>query len=338
MPPKLGIGDNNASRWETIGLAMPSHSKNFGGRCSSAVRPEMRPHSSRLNLFPALLFTLASALCVPKACAASSTIPHGTIELISENRWIESGHSANLGLRFQLEKGWHIYWVNPGDSGQPPRVKWQLPKGLAVGEVEWPAPHRLGTATIVDYGYEGSVTLIVPVHADANSAAAPSAQISAQVSVLVCREMCVPGKAQLSLTLPVKSQPAAVDSNTEPLFNATRASLPRPAPSAWKFSITESKDSFLLSASLGREVTQAVFYPLAESQIDNAAPQKIAATATGFRLTLKKSDQLLKPINQLKGVLVLGKGAYVIDAPVIEATARNDANKLRPAKSVEKGL
>ena len=256
-------------------------------------------------------------LCVANARASGTSIPHGTLELVAENQWIAAGHDFNLGLHFQLEKGWHIYWVNPGDSGEPLRVKWQLPVGLSVGAIEWPTPRRLGTPTIVDFGYEDEVTLIVPMHAEASLASQQPAQFAAEVRVLVCREICIPGKAQLSLTLSFKSQSPAPDPRTSNLFAAARKSLPQPAPRSWRFSLDDAKDSFVLSANVGRQITQAVFFPIAESQIDNAAPQKLVPVATGFRLTLRKSDQLRNPIERLKGVLVLsGDRSYLIDVPL----------------------
>jgi DsbC/DsbD-like thiol-disulfide interchange protein len=274
-----------------------------------------RHPNSHFSRAPTLGF--AVLLCVANAQAAGTPIPHGTLELIAENQWIAPGRDFYLGLHFQLEKGWHIYWMNPGDSGEPPRVKWQLPAGLTAGAMEWPTPRRLGTPTIVDYGYEDEVTLLVPMHADASSASQKSAQLGAEVRVLVCREICVPGKAQLSLTLPVKSQAPAPAARTSNLFSAAHKLLPQPAPRNWKFSVDDSKDTLVLTANLGHQITQAVFIPFAESQIDNAAPQKLLPAATGFRLTLRKSDQLRKPIERLKGVLVLSAGrAYLVDAPL----------------------
>jgi thiol:disulfide interchange protein DsbD len=260
----------------------------------------------------------ALLLCAASSKAADGTpIPHGTLELVAENQWIEAGHTTHLGLRFQLEKGWHIYWVNPGDSGEPPRVKWQLPPGVSVGEMEWPTPRRLGTSSVVDFGYEDDVMLIVPIHAEASMATHGLAQVGAEVKVLVCREMCIPGNAQLSLTLPVKSQPPVADARNADLFAAARKALPRPAPTSWQISVTDTQDSFLLFANLGRHITQVEFFPVAESQIKDAAPQQFVVMAGGFRLTLRKSDQLLKPIERLKGVLVLaGDRGYVIDVPV----------------------
>jgi thiol:disulfide interchange protein DsbD len=256
-------------------------------------------------------------LCAAGAPAAGSPIPHGTLELVSENQWIAIGHRFYLGLHFQLEKGWHIYWVNPGDSGEPPRVTWQMPSGLRPGAIEWPAPQRLGTSSIVDFGYEDAVTLIVPVHAETNLAAQPLAQFGAEIRVLVCREICVPGRTQLSLTLPIRSQPPAPDVRTQDLFAAARREMPRPVPQDCKFSVDDLKDSFVLTANFGSQITQAIFFPFAELQIDNSAPQTLQPLATGFRLTVRKSDRLLKPVERLKGVLVLArKQAYLIDAPV----------------------
>ncbi len=278
--------------------------------------PGRSPHSDMPRVLICIC-VLALSLCSAGVNGAGKPIPHGTVELVAENQWITSGHTLNVGLRFQMEKGWHIYWVNPGDSGEPPQVKWQLPAGLTTGQMEWPTPRRLGTTSIVDYGYEDTVMLIVPIHASEKLAAQGSTRITADLRVLVCHDMCIPGKAQVSLTLPVKVQPAAPDPSASGLFSAVRKSLPRPAPANWKLSVEEEKDSFVLDANVGKQSTQAMFFPLAESQIDNAAPQEFQSTDGGFRLTMRKSEQLVKPVDRLKGVLVLSADrAYVIDVPL----------------------
>jgi DsbC/DsbD-like thiol-disulfide interchange protein len=296
----------------------------------------MRRRHKSLCLSRAITLVAALLLFAAGARAASAPIPHGTLELIVENQWITPGHEFHLGLHFQLEKGWHIYWVNPGDSGEPPRVKWQLPAGLTAGEMQWPTPRRLGSATIMDFGYENEVMLLVPMHAAGGFAVPGPTQIGAEVRVLVCREMCIPGKAQLSLTLPVKSQPPVPDASAADLIAAARNALPRPAPSKWRLTVVDGGDSFLLSASVGQHIAQASFFPFAESQLKDAAPQQFAALPGGFRLTLRKSDQLLKPIERLKGVLVLaGDRGYLIDVPVSRTlAARRDArNEISPEDS-----
>jgi thiol:disulfide interchange protein DsbD len=180
----------------------------------------------------------------------------------------------------------------------------------------------------MDFGYVDAVTLIVPVHAETSLAAQPLARLGAEIRVLVCREICIPGRTQLSLTLPIKSRPPAPDERTRELFAAARKDLPRPAPQNWKFSVDDAKVSFVLAANVAPKITQAIFFPVEEAQIDNSAPQILQPLASGFRLTLRKSDRLLKPIERLKGVLVLpGNHAYLIDVPVSQRGAqKNDSS------------
>jgi len=287
------------------------------------------------GLFWALALGVGLLCPAPRALAAASPIPHGYLDLIAEKEWIETqsledGERFDVGLYFQLQPGWHIYWLNPGDSGEPARVEWHLPAGVSAGAIEWPTPRRLeDSSSIVDYGYEDSVLLIVPMQAEPRLAAEPAIPIAAEVKLLVCsHDMCIPGKAQLSLTIPIRAHASApAHSRYAGLFADTRNSFPRPAPKAWKFSVIDAKDSFVLTVNLGRpitnyQITHAVFFPLVESQIHNAAPQAFAAFAKGFRLTLRKSDQLQKPIVRLNGAIVLsGEKAtlypsYLIDAPV----------------------
>jgi DsbC/DsbD-like thiol-disulfide interchange protein len=284
----------------------------------------MRSCSRSVAFLRVLAFGVALGLGLGRGQASAAAIPHGTLELVAEDSWISAGHPLNLGLRFELEKGWHVYWINPGDSGEPPQVEWHLPAGFTAGAIEWPTPQRLGTGSIVDYGYEGALLLIVPVRVAANLgsqpklASQPPARLGAEVKLLVCsHEMCVPGKAQISLTLPVKTVAPVADARTSAWFSDERKAMPHSVPAQWKFSLADAKDSFVLTVNLGHRVTEAKFFPLAVSQIQNAAAQTLQPTATGCKLTLRKSDQLLKPIARLQGVLALsGSDAYQIDVAV----------------------
>ena len=141
---------------------------------------KMRGSDSSRRFPRAFTFGVVLVLYAAGAQGAETPIPHGTLELVAENRWVNPGHGFYLGLHFQLERGWHIYWVNPGDSGEPPRVTWQLPTGLSPGVIEWPAPRRLGTSSIVDFGYQDAVTLIVRVHAESSLAEQPLARLGAR--------------------------------------------------------------------------------------------------------------------------------------------------------------
>jgi DsbC/DsbD-like thiol-disulfide interchange protein len=274
--------------------------------------------------FSRALATFALAIFFLLGCtiisAQSAHIPHGSLELVSDHAAISPGQEFTLGLQFKMERGWHIYWENPGDSGEPPHVTWQLPKGLTAGELIWAAPQRMGASTIVNYVYDGDVLLMAPVRAGADYSASSADKLEAGVKFLICSEqMCMPGKAQLSLAIPVKGQGTS-DAATAAAFAAARERLPKPLPANWKISGHAEKDSFVIDIQAGRPLTQATFFPVHESQIENSTPQVAISRPTGLRLTVRKSGELTKPLANLKGVLELPGGeAYLVDIPITTA-------------------
>lgn len=268
----------------------------------------------------ALLMTLT-----PTAVAQSRAAgPHTTVTFLASRDGLAGGERLSIGLQFQMEKGWHIYWVNPGDSGEPPKVQWQLPTGFHVGPIEWPAPKRLTAPSIVDYGYENEVLLMAPVRVPAHLAPGTNLPLAANVSWLVCKDICIPAKARVTLTLPARSAQQDKASSSGTIFVETEKSLPRTAPANWKIAAISEKDDFVLTVETGKRESVATFFPLDPEQIKNDAVQAATPFARGVRLRLQKSDGLLKPIAQLRGVLELGPGrAYKIAAFVHAATTRN---------------
>jgi DsbC/DsbD-like thiol-disulfide interchange protein len=128
-----------------------------------------------------------------------------------------------LGVRFDIEPGWHIYWKNPGGAGLATEVRWKLPGGLEAGPLQWPLPvHFTQSEGIPGYGYEGSVVLAselrLPAGHDASSAA-----VRAEVSWLACKEVCVLGGA--TLESPLGELPA------DPDFASWNERLARPLAS-----------------------------------------------------------------------------------------------------------
>jgi thiol:disulfide interchange protein DsbD len=241
------------------------------------------------------------------------------VELLARQDAIVAGRELQMGVHFVLKPGWHVYWTNPGDSGQPPVLKWQLPPGFNASEIEWPRPERMqATAQLADYGYHGEVLLPVTIHVPSTAAGGSPVQIAADAKWLVCREVCIPEHAQLHLELPV-AQSAKDNPQSAALFATTQKLLPRPMPYGWKASAKSGRDEFILSVHAGQSITKAEFFPLEPNQIDNPAPQKVRPLPAGVMITLKKSDLLTKPVEVLRGVLVVPGGrAYRIEAPMLQ--------------------
>jgi DsbC/DsbD-like thiol-disulfide interchange protein len=252
--------------------------------------------------------------------AQSPAPPKVDVALLTDAAAVRPGQTLWVGLQFKLPAGWHIYWMNPGDSGEPPKVKWNLPQGFHAGDFLWPYPTRIEAPSIVDYGYAGSVILLAPITAPADLPMHGSVTLGGDVHYLVCREICVPARASVQLALPVAAHSGAATASAgavHALFDETRQRLPQPAPAAWQPRARSVGNEFVVSLRTGKLATQAQFFPMDSDVIENSAPQDVHSTATGIDIHLRKSDQLLKSIAQLRGVVVIpGHGAYRVDAPV----------------------
>ena len=270
--------------------------------------------STHIRRTASLLILFASSV----AGFSQTAAPHARAELLPRQTTLHPGANLQLGIHFILEPGWHIYWINPGDSGQPPSFKWQLPPGFSAGEIQWPRPERMqSSAELADYGYRDETLLMVPIHAPQfiDNEQLRGLRFAVEAKWLVCREVCIPEHATLELFLhsgAIKESPA-----TAKLFADAEKLLPIAIPRGSKAEAESRKEYFLLTIAASKPITKADFFPLDPGQIDNPAPQTLQPTTDGAQITLKKSDLLLKPIAVLRGVLVIAGGpAYRIESPV----------------------
>jgi len=268
------------------------------------------PRSASLLFLALALFLIFT----PGVSAQSPAETHENIQLVSEEKSVRPSGPFWVGILFQLDPGWHIYWKNPGDSGEPPKIEWRLPPGFRAGAIRWPRPILLGKGSVRDYGYEGQVLLMTTLQPD--HPVATSVAIAATVKYIVCREVCVPGQTDLKLLLPVSEATNIETTGSSKLFNSTRAQMPKRLPPQWNVSAVSTASNFVLTFR-GGTAQEMRFFPLQPGVIENAAPQTLASDKNGFSLTLKKSEQLAKPVSTLRGVIVLDQDrAYEIAVPV----------------------
>ncbi len=224
--------------------------------------------------------------------------------LAAEPQAVAGGTPFTLAVTMTLKPGWHVYWRNPGDSGLPPEITWTLPAGFGTGGLRWPAPHRIPIATLMNYGYEGEVTLLVPVSPPPSLDPAEPVRLAGKLTYLVCETECIPGSADLSLTLPVGK--ATPDPANAALFARARAALPV-AP-VWPQRLSREGDrirlDFAASGLKPDSVKSAAYFPYGETAIDNAAEQTLSVDDQGLHLTLARGDDKTFP-GSLPGVLTV---------------------------------
>lgn len=250
----------------------------------------------------------------------SATAPHLRVQLVAEETSLQPHHPIHVGFYFQMEKGWHLYWRNPGDSGEAPRIHWTLPPGWKADSLEWPTPQRIEVPPLVNFGYEGDFLLATTLHPLSSSRSNAWVPLVAHLQWLVCKETCIPGHAELELDIPISSQTPASHPDWHALFERTRKEIPRPLGQfSGKLTGVITPNTLELSVSSRSNIKGAAFFPFEPNQIENAAPQDYHADATGFSLSIKRSDQLLQSISHTAGVLVLyshSNQAYEVDFPL----------------------
>lgn len=270
----------------------------------------------------------------PAASARAEPVRTGhlTAELVAAADGARPGGELQLALRQQIDKGWHTYWRNSGDSGAPTELTWTLPAGWSAGEITWAPPSRKPIGPLMNYGYAGEVLLPVQVRVPASARPGEMAELRVQAAFLVCSDVCVPEDADLSIKVKVVAGDPAPDPTWGPRIQAALEAAPRPGlvkavlaagPSGLKLAATGEAVS-------GGKVREAYFFPYAPGVIDHAAPQAVERGSGGLTLTLKPAPGAPPPA-KLSGVLAVDGKVFEVDAGPGAAPA--DAAGLGPPPS-----
>ena len=241
---------------------------------------------------------------------------HLTAELTSVGPAIAPGGTLQVGLVLTLEDKWHVYWKNAGDSGEPPRITWTLPKGITAGPMQFPIPNRLPLGPLMDFGYEDAVAFPVEISAAKDVRPGP-VHLDARIDWLVCREVCIPGKAHLGLDLNIVPNAPATGEPVGALGEALK-SLPLPLPERMHLTVNGGKTEFVFTLLTGDKETDGEFYPFDQDQVSNAADQISEPIQGGLRLRVQRAAELTKLPKEIHGLIKLSADqAYDMTAPVV---------------------
>ncbi len=266
----------------------------------------------------ALLTSAALAQSLPRFGAPE---PHVKAQLIAATDAAVPGQPLQVGVKLSHEPEWHTYWQVPGDSGLPTTIEWQLPAGVTAGPIDWPHPHRMPAGPLMNFGYEGQ-TLLLTTLAVGDLKPGSELALQAKVDWLECKDVCIPGSAELKLVLPVRA--AAAPSQYAALFDQTRKLVPTALPGVSAKATTEAnRIRVALTLPADRKVETLEFFPLAEARIEPALPQ-VLDRRDGVALVLTAAQAAQPGATSLAGVIVANGGpakpggwAAVVDAPIV---------------------
>lgn len=185
------------------------------------------------------------------------------------------------GIELSIAKGWKTYWRTPGDSGGvPPNVDLAQSENVASFVVLYPAPHRLPDPLGDAIGYKDAVTL--PVAIVALDASKPVV-LNVQIEYGICREICVPAEARLTLTIPpgtISPAPAMLaEALAKVPAKAQTAGASDPVLKAGAATLTGEKPKLTFEISFPGGKTGGDLFVEAPDGIYLPLPRKVGETA-----------------------------------------------------------
>ena len=252
-------------------------------------------------------------------------------ELLADTSAIVPGKPFTVGLLLRMAPGWHTYWKFSGDAGLPTELKWKLPPGWKIGDIQWPIPLKtIDPGDIETYGYENEVLLMQeitpPPKLDVSSV-----KLSTEANWLVCEKICIPGSATLQLDLPVAS--ASQPANTD-VFERYRRLLPQDLPGTNVARADWSRVGSDLRLKITSETLAKYpaldFFPLPEQEtiVGHPAVQSRNNNEIVFRIPLESAP---KAVSSMAGLVVFSERPNGDDRAAWQITSAPAMSASRPA-------
>jgi len=227
-------------------------------------------------------------LCLAQSVWAAETQPVDTGEVlgqvVSSYDAVTPGQSFHIAVSTVLNEGWHTYWVNPGDSGEPFDVTLNAIEGAKVGDLIWPLPKPVPTGPIINYGFEGAPLFVLPITADEDAKSGGTINVSGEAYYLVCREICIPESFEFSLDVVIADAPI-MDGRWE--RNIRKAIEAAPIAIDSESTARIENGQLVIDTRLpNMEVRNPYIYPVEPGTILHSDPQSVSIGEGGVRVAL----------------------------------------------------
>lgn len=254
--------------------------------------------------------TLAGRVAAQAAGLDLVTRPHVVVQLVPEYRAVVPGLPMEVALRFTLDEGWHLYWQNPGAGGIATTAEWRHPSGFYVGRLRFPVPELQDVSGIRSHILEGDVVLLSTVTPSPVTRLSP-ARLVAEIRYGICKDVCIPGRARVTVELPWGTTPEA-----NPAWPQVRALAEARAPrtSGAPAASAVLKDSAAVIRVEGADLSGPVTFFPSERAV---APAGVTVPARSGRRVVTLSLPLsATPAGPLLGVLTVGPTGWEVSLPL----------------------
>ncbi len=257
---------------------------------------------ARLLLLLASLFFAVPAAAQPLAAGRN----HIAAELVAESATPAPGQSVTIAFAFTPEPGWHGYWLNPGDAGQPARVEWSLPAGAQVSALRHPVPERLVIQGLMNHVFNGPHAFLATLRLPADVAPGTAIPVRARIDYLACTDqICVPERADLALNL--RAGDGSITAEQRARFDAWRAALPRPLGSEGRFELRDGRLRVAVPLPASVTVSDPHLFAATPGALVYAADQAISRNGDTLIVETQAASQA-NGLAGFDGLIRIGEG------------------------------
>ncbi|HVZ30274.1 MAG TPA: thioredoxin family protein [Asticcacaulis sp.] len=262
--------------------------------------------SGLLRRFVLVLLALFSAVSI--AHAEDGESPHIKAKLVTEAATVRPGDGFQIAIDYTAAPGWHTYWINPGDTGLPPKVKWDLPDGFSVDELQFPTPVRMLESGLMSYGYEGRTILLADLKSGGHFGPGEALPLKAHIDFLVCKDVCIPESLDVSTLIKIGATTARGAGGKT--IDAGRGRIPVVGDKDGSVGATvDLRDGQIeFGFPFEADLKDVYFFPAQKDLIVPAEPEVLDVGPTGFTLRVKAAGTAL-PDGEISGILVTNGSA-----------------------------
>ena len=226
---------------------------------------------------------------------------HARISLIKDHSDFVPGTSINIGLKVSMDKGWHTYWRNPGDSGGPIEIDWNLPEGFSVSDIKWPLPEKIEYPPLMTYGYEDFVIypMVLSIPADYSED-----YFEMNADILICADVCIPESGKISSNL--------LDIESDSLIYEWLESVPS---KSLPIKTSLNDNNLEIKFTFEKEIKEIYFFPDENNSIDYSSKQNFYKKDDGYFLSIKLFNDEFQNVS---GVLDIDGTGYNVSNGTFE--------------------
>ena len=224
---------------------------------------------------------------------------HADVSLVKYTSNNSQADELFIGIKMDMQKNWHTYWKNPGDSGGPIKVSWNLPDGVAVSDIYWPTPKLIPYSPLMTYGYKDFVVFPFKVTYESFN---KLKNINADIDFLICDDICVPEKAQIDTSFEKIPYSQELKKWINKVPNVTFPIL-----------ANQNEDNLQLRFSFNDDIENIYFFIDQQDIVLHSKVQNLSKEKDNWLLSISTENNP-KHNEKLKGVIVINDESYLIDS------------------------